>query len=223
MRPRGVRLGGAGGPPPKTRMEGTARLAEVRSKGGHQGETAGRSLRLVEGSGEDPTPQRSAARMAKHAFDRASAACGLVVTLPLLAGVALLLRLRGSGPVLRRAERVGEGGKVIVVRSFAVTDAMCRRSRGWRLVRGTGLTVLPQLWTVVRGDMSIIGPRPRPREPGLKPPLVRPGLTGLSQLAQLERWLSVAEQLELDDEYARTWSLALDARIVWRTMWCVLR
>jgi lipopolysaccharide/colanic/teichoic acid biosynthesis glycosyltransferase len=202
-------------------MEGTARLAEVRSKGGQQGETAGRSLRLVEGSGEDPTRQRSAARTAKHAFDRVSAVCGLLVTLPLLAAVALVLRLRDSGRVLRRVERVGEGGKVIVVRSFAVTDAMCTRSRGWRLVRGTGLTVLPQLWSVVRGDMSIIGPRPR--EPGFDPPLVRPGLTGLSQLAQLERWLSVAEQLELDDEYARTWSLALDARIVWRTMWCVLR
>jgi lipopolysaccharide/colanic/teichoic acid biosynthesis glycosyltransferase len=118
-------------------------------------------------------------------------------------------------------ERVGEAGKVIVVRSFAVTDPMCSRSRAWRLVRGTGVTVLPQLWSVVRGDMSIIGPRPR--EAGSRPPLVRPGITGLAQLAQLERWLSVAEQLEIDDEYARTWSLALDARIVWRTMWCVLR
>ena len=175
----------------------------------------------MEGSGEDPTSQRSAARMAKHAFDRVTAACGLLVTLPLIAAVALVLRVRGSGIVLRRVERVGEGGKLIAVRSFAVTEAMCERSRGWRLVRGTGLTVLPQLWTVLRGDMSIIGPRPR--ELGAEPPPVRPGLTGLSQLAQLERWLSLAEQLELDEKYARTWSLALDARIVWRTMWCVLR
>jgi len=52
---------------------------------------------------------------------------------------------------------------------------------------------------------------------------MRPGLTGLAQLEQLERWLSIAQQVELDAEYARTWSLALDARIVWRTMWCVLR
>jgi lipopolysaccharide/colanic/teichoic acid biosynthesis glycosyltransferase len=178
---------------------------------------------LVHGSGGDPAPRRSAARRVKHSFDRVSAAGGLFVTLPLIVAVALVLRFRGSGAVLRRVERVGEGDKLIVVRSFAVTDAMCSRSRGWRLVRGTGVTMLPQLWSVVRGDMSIIGPRPRPREPGIKPPLIRPGLTGLSQLAQLERWLSVAEQLELDDEYARTWSLALDARIVWRTMWCVLR
>jgi lipopolysaccharide/colanic/teichoic acid biosynthesis glycosyltransferase len=161
--------------------------------------------------------------MVKHAFDRASAACGLLVTLPLLAAVAIVLRFRGAGTVLRRAQRVGADGRLIVVRSFAVTDAMCSRSRGWRLVRASGLTVLPQLWSVLRGDMSIIGPRPRPSDPALAPPLIRPGLTGLSQLARLERWLSVAEQLELDDEYARTWSLALDARIVWRTMWCVLR
>lgn len=196
-------------------------MAEVRSKNRQPGRSSSRSLTLVGGSGEDPAPRRSAARTVKHAFDRVSAACGLIVTLPLLAAVALVLRLRGPGTVLRRVERVGEGGRTIVVRSFAVTDAMCSRSRGWRLVRATGLTVLPQLWSVLRGDMSVIGPRPR--DPGLDPPLVRPGLTGLVQLAQLERWLSVAEQLELDDEYARTWSLALDARIVWRTMWCVLR
>lgn len=52
---------------------------------------------------------------------------------------------------------------------------------------------------------------------------MRPGLTGLAQLEQLQRWLSLTEQLELDEDYARTWSLALDARIVWRTLWVVLR
>ena len=194
----------------------------MRSKDGQAEGTATRSLRLVTAPARiRPPPRRSAARTVKHAFDRISAACGLLVTLPLLAMVALALRVRGSGAVLRRVERVGESGKVIVVRSFAVTEAMSTRSRGWRMVRGAGLTVLPQLWNVVRGDMSIVGPRPRVL--GVEPPLVRPGLTGLAQLAQLERWLSVAEQLELDDEYAHTWSLALDARIVWRTMWRVLR
>jgi lipopolysaccharide/colanic/teichoic acid biosynthesis glycosyltransferase len=203
--------------PGKVNTEGTAGLAEVRS-------TSRQSRSPVpRGAGQDLAPRRSAARMVKHAFDRVSAACGLVVTLPLLAAVALVLGLRGAGPVLRREERIGEAGRPIVVRSFAVTEAMCSRSRGWRWVRAAGLTALPQLWSVLRGDMSIIGPRARPRASGLAPPLVRPGLTGLAQLAQLERWVSVAEQLELDDEYARTWSLALDARIVWRTMWCVLR
>jgi lipopolysaccharide/colanic/teichoic acid biosynthesis glycosyltransferase len=52
---------------------------------------------------------------------------------------------------------------------------------------------------------------------------MRPGLTGLAQLEQLGRWLSIAEQIELDQQYMRTWSLTLDAKIVWRTLWFVLR
>ncbi len=196
-------------------------MADVRSKSREAGGTARRSLTLVHDSSEAEVTRRSATRTIKYVLDRVTAACGLIVTSPLLAAVAIALRYRGGGTVLRRVERVGENDCLIVVRSFAVTDAMCTRSRGWRLVRGTGLTVLPQLWSVVRGDMSIVGPRPR--EAGFEPPPVRPGLTGLAQLAQLDRWLSIAEQLALDDEYARTWSLALDARIVWRTMWCVLR
>ena len=171
----------------------------------------------------DPTPPRPhpAALFVKHAIDRILAAAGLIVTAPLLGAVALALRYRGTGRVLRRDERLGERGRAIVVRSFAVTEALCERSRGWRLVAGSGLTALPQLWSVLRGEMSIIGPRPR--DHGIDPPPMRPGLTGLAQLEQLERWLSLSEQLRFDAEYARTWSLGLDARIVWRTMWCVLR
>jgi lipopolysaccharide/colanic/teichoic acid biosynthesis glycosyltransferase len=126
-----------------------------------------------------------------------------------------------DGRVLRREQRTGERGRPIRVRSFAVTDELTRRSRFWRIVAASGIAAMPQLWSVLRGEMSIIGPRPR--DTGFTPPPMRPGLTGLAQLEQLERWLSVTEQLELDDEYALKWSLALDARIVWRTMWCVLR
>jgi putative colanic acid biosynthesis UDP-glucose lipid carrier transferase len=169
-----------------------------------------------------PPPPPAPGLVVKHVIDRVVAACGLLVTAPLLAAVALGLRYRGGGPVLRRDERLGEGGRLIMIRSFAVTDEMRARSRAWRLVAQTGLTALPQLWSVLRGEMSVIGPRPRD-ETGFDPPPMRPGLTGLAQLEQLERWLSMAEQIQLDDEYARTWSLRLDARIVWRTMWCVLR
>jgi lipopolysaccharide/colanic/teichoic acid biosynthesis glycosyltransferase len=167
-----------------------------------------------------PRPRPGALRV-KHALDRVLAACGLIVTAPLFLGVAIALRYRGGGRVMRRDQRLGEGARFIYVRSFAVTDELVQRSRGWRMVAGSGLTALPQLWSVVRGEMSIIGPRPR--EIGFPPPPMRPGLTGLAQLEQLERWLAISDQLELDDEYARTWSLRLDARIVWRTMWCVLR
>jgi putative colanic acid biosynthesis UDP-glucose lipid carrier transferase len=172
------------------------------------------------GAGDERDGSGAVARRVKHAIDRVTAFCGLLVTAPLLAAVALGLR-RATGTVLRREERVGERGRVIVVRSFAITDELRRGSRVWRLIAGTGLSTLPQLWSVLRGEMSIIGPRPR--EEGPPPPPMRPGLTGLAQLEQLERWLSIAEQIELDQEYVRTWSLGLDARIVWRTMWFVLR
>jgi lipopolysaccharide/colanic/teichoic acid biosynthesis glycosyltransferase len=165
-----------------------------------------------------PLRRRRGLRL-KHALDRVAAACALLVTAPVFLGIALALRLRGPGPVLVRRERAGEGGRLVLVRSFAITDELCR-SRAWRLVASTGATALPQLWSVLRGEMSIVGPRPR--EVGFEPPPARPGLTGLAQLAQLDRWLSVAEQLSLDEEYARTWSLGLDARIVARTMWRVL-
>ncbi len=172
------------------------------------------------GSDTDVQPPSPAALIVKHAIDRVVAVCGLIVTAPLLALVALALRYRGDGRVLRREERLGEDGRLILLRSFAVTDDLCRESRAWRLVAGSGLTALPQLWSVLSGEMSIIGPRPR--ETGFDPPPMRPGLTGLAQLEQLDRWLSIAQQIEFDSEYAREWSLALDARIVWRTMWCVL-
>jgi lipopolysaccharide/colanic/teichoic acid biosynthesis glycosyltransferase len=158
-----------------------------------------------------PNPR---ALLLKHALDRVIALGGLLVMAPVIAGVALGLRLRG-GPVLRREDRIGFGGRPVLVRSFAINNEMCD-SAIWRVLARVGVTTLPQLWSVARGQMSIVGPRPR--EPGFEAPPARPGLTGLAQLEQLDRWLSVAEQLELDERYARTWSLGLDARIVWRTL-----
>jgi lipopolysaccharide/colanic/teichoic acid biosynthesis glycosyltransferase len=152
-----------------------------------------------------PRPPSRRALLAKHALDRLIAAGGLLVTAPVIAAVVLALRLRG-GPVLHREERVGERGGPLVVRTFAVGGLLAR----------AGVPALPQLWSVLMGSMSIVGPRPR--EPGFEPPPARPGLTGLAQLEQLHRWLSVAEQLELDERYAREWSLRLDARIMWRTL-----
>jgi lipopolysaccharide/colanic/teichoic acid biosynthesis glycosyltransferase len=169
---------------------------------------------------EEPRRPSRGARRVKHALDKLAAACGLLVTAPVFAAVVIALRIRGQGPVLRREERVGEDGRPVLVRSFAITRDMYR-SRAWQLVAGTGVGALPQLWSVLKGEMSVVGPRPR--EPGFEPPPDRPGLTGLAQLEQLERWLSVGEQLDLDAEYARTWSLALDARIVWQTMLRSLR
>jgi lipopolysaccharide/colanic/teichoic acid biosynthesis glycosyltransferase len=154
-----------------------------------------------------PQPDRRALAL-KHALDRLIAAGGLIVTAPVLAAVALALRLRG-GPIVNREERIGARGRPVVVRTFAIPDE-------WTWLGRLGVTALPQLWSVLAGRMSVVGPRPR--EPGFEAPPARPGLTGLAQLEQLGRWLSVAEQLELDDRYVRTWSLGLDAQILWRTV-----
>jgi O-antigen biosynthesis protein WbqP len=171
-------------------------------------------------AGDRLPPPRRRALLVKHAIDRVLAACGLIVTAPLAAAVALALR-RASGRVLRSEHRIGEDGREIVVRSFAISDDLRRGSRAWELVARSGVVALPQLWSVLRGEMSVIGPRPR--ETGADPPPMRPGLTGLAQLEQLQRWVPLAEQMELDEEYARTWSPALDARIAWLTLWTVLR
>jgi len=171
------------------------------------------------GTGVATRPPREGHRTVKHVLDRVLAVFGLVVTAPLLAGVALALRVHG-GTVLERERRVGEGGRPVVLLSFAITDEMCR-TRRWRLLAGAGVPALPQLWNVVRGDLSIVWPRPRSE--GWAAPPSRPGLTGLAQLCQLDGELDDSEQIALDDEYARTWSLRLDARIVARTLLRVLR
>jgi lipopolysaccharide/colanic/teichoic acid biosynthesis glycosyltransferase len=196
-------------------------LAEVRSQTPQAERTTRLTPSFAATTTETPQRARPKALAVKHVLDRILAACGLLVTAPLFAGVALALHYRGAGRVLRRDQRIGERARFIYVRSFVVTDEMVQRSRGWRIVAGSGMTALPQLWSVLRGELSIVGPRPR--ELGFEPPPMRPGLTGLAQLEQLERWLSLSEQLALDDEYAQRWSLQLDARITWRTMWSVLR
>jgi lipopolysaccharide/colanic/teichoic acid biosynthesis glycosyltransferase len=156
-----------------------------------------------------PAPDRRALLL-KHAFDRVIAAGGLLVTAPVIAAVALALWLH-SRRVLQREQRIGEAGRAVVVRTFAIPDA-----GRWRVLTRIGVPALPQLWSVLTGRMSIVGPRPR--EPGFEAPPARPGLTGVAQLEQLDRWLSVSEQLELDERYARTWSLALDVRILAQTV-----
>jgi lipopolysaccharide/colanic/teichoic acid biosynthesis glycosyltransferase len=162
---------------------------------------------------------RSATRTLKHGLDRALAALALIATAPLLAIVALALKYRG-GPVVRRDVRLGQCGREIAVVSFAVTGDRCV-ARIWHRLATTGIAALPQLWNVVRGELSLVGPRPRHIDlPQLS---VRPGLTGLAQVEQLSRALTVSDQLALDDRYACTWSLGLDARILGATLLRIAR
>jgi lipopolysaccharide/colanic/teichoic acid biosynthesis glycosyltransferase len=168
-----------------------------------------------------PTPEPvTRGRTLKYVLDRVIGALALLFTAPILALIALVLLATRTRPLLRVDYRLGENGRMVALRSFAITEVQLRKRR-WRLLVASGAAALPQMWNVVRGDLSLVGPRPR--ELGLEPPPVRPGLTGLAQLHQLDGWLALADQLQLDDEYARTWSLGLDARIAWRTILRTMR
>ncbi|MBY0277517.1 sugar transferase, partial [Candidatus Binatia bacterium] len=147
--------------------------------------------------------------------------------------VALALRLCDGGPVLFRQRRPGRGGapftlvKFRTMRAGDAPDAE-RLTRVGRIVRALSLDELPQLWNVVRGDMSLVGPRPllpqyleryTPRQ--MRRHEVPPGITGLAQVAGRNA-LTWEERFELDVWYVEHRSLALDARIVLRTIAAVL-
>lgn len=189
---------------------------------------------------------------AKRAIDIAVAATLLLVLLPLFALIALLIKLDSRGPVLFRQVRSGKDGKPFVFLKFRsmVADAEQRRAelealnnadgpifkmrrdpratRVGRVLRRTSLDELPQLWNVLRGDMSLVGPRPPlPDEVARYAPwqhgrlAVRPGLTGLWQVSG-RSLLGFEQMVMLDLEYIARWSLALDLRIVLRTIGAVL-
>ncbi len=193
-------------------------------------------------------PDRVLGIAVKRLIDIVGATAGLVVLSPLLLIVAALIRLRDGPPVLFRQERVGLQGRPFLVAKFRtmVPDAEDRLteleaaneiqghafkmtddprlSRSGRWLRGSSLDELPQLWNVLRGEMSLVGPRPPlPREVDAydiwhrRRLSMKPGITGLWQVAarrdpDFDRWV------RLDLDYIDHWSLWLDLKIVARTI-----
>ena len=175
--------------------------------------------------------------MLRRAVDVLVAAVAGVVLSPVAALAALAVRLRLGRPVLFRQRRVGHGrGRV---RDREVPDHAPggypgepdaeRDTRVGRALRATSVDELPQLWNVVRGDMSLIGPRPTlpeqvahysPRQRGRH--AVRPGLTGWAQVNGRNS-ITWPERIELDLWYIEHRSLPLDARIVGRTLLRLVR
>jgi lipopolysaccharide/colanic/teichoic acid biosynthesis glycosyltransferase len=172
-----------------------------------------------------------------RAFDVAIAGLGLAVTSPLLAAAALAISLEDGGPVLYRQTRVGKDGEdfeLLKLRSmevgaetkgagFAIDRGDPRITRVGRFVRRTSIDELPQLWNVLRGDMSIVGPRPTLRyqvekysERQRKRLDVKPGLTGWAQIKGRAA-LPWAERIELDVWYVEHRSARLDLEILLRT------
>jgi lipopolysaccharide/colanic/teichoic acid biosynthesis glycosyltransferase len=170
-------------------------------------------------------------------FDVALAGLGLVVASPLIAAAAIAVKLEDGGPVLFRQTRVGKDGKefeLLKLRSmvadaerkgagYAVDRGDTRITRVGRVIRRTSVDELPQLWNVVRGDMSVIGPRPTLRyqverytERQRRRLEVKPGLTGWAQI-QGRATLPWADRIELDVWYVEHRSPKVDLRILLRT------
>ncbi len=190
------------------------------------------------------------ARLLKYVVDRAFAVLLLVVLCPLLLAIALAIRLDG-GPVLYFQNRVGAGGRQFRMVKFRSMVAGADRrleeltandgsgplfklhrdprvTRVGAILRRYSLDELPQVFNVLTGSMSLVGPRPPlPSEvqtygvDAQRRLLVRPGMTGLWQVSGRSD-LSWDDTVRLDLQYVENWSLALDATILWKTIGAVL-
>lgn len=195
--------------------------------------------------------------MAKRAFDVAMSALGLLLLSPLLVLVAVLVKLTSAGPVLFKQERMGRNFRPFMIYKFRsmVPDAPARGgsitfgedprvTRVGRILRKTKLDELPQLLNVLRGDMSLVGPRPEVRryvevfrsdyEEILR---VRPGVTDLASIEYRDEQTILGqaadpeaeyvgrvlpEKIRLAKQYVQSVSLWGDVKIIFRTFWKVL-
>lgn len=178
-----------------------------------------------------------------RAADLGLALTGLVVAAPVLAAAALAIKIEDRGPILYRQSRVGRGAedfelfklRTMVVGAetkgagYAIDHGDPRITRVGRVLRRLSLDELPQLWNVVRGEMSVIGPRPTLRyqvetytERQRRRLEVRPGLTGWAQVNGRAA-LPWAERIELDVWYVENRSARVDLAILAKTPLALLR
>jgi exopolysaccharide biosynthesis polyprenyl glycosylphosphotransferase len=192
-------------------------------------------------------------RIVKGGLDRVLALAGVLVLLPVLVGVAVAVRLTSRGPVLFRQVRIGRHGKPFVIHKFRSMyvdaedrladldhhnehDGVMFKIRNdprvtpvGRFIRRYSLDELPQFFDVLRGRMSLVGPRPPlPTEVARYPLdvrrrlIVKPGITGLWQVSGRSN-LSWDDSVRLDLLYVENWSLAFDITIMMKTVLAVLR
>ncbi|CAN5374518.1 undecaprenyl-phosphate glucose phosphotransferase [soil metagenome] len=190
----------------------------------------------------------------KHVFDVVGAALGLLAISPFFIGLIVLVRLSSPGPIFFRQDRIGRDGKVFQCLKFRsmrpprATDADFeatsgsapggiegedRRTSIGKIMRATSLDELPQLINVLKGDMSLVGPRPeRPQFVEYfeiqvhrygERHRVKAGMTGWAQVHGLRGQTSIADRVEWDNFYIQNWSLALDLKTLLLTVPAVLR
>ena len=177
-----------------------------------------------------------AGRAVKRIIDVVASALALAIGWPALLVIAILIRRENPGPAIFRQERAGRGMKPFMMYKFRTmrSDADpfgaspqsaddTRLTPMGRRLRESSLDELPQLWNVLRGDMSLVGPRPlymaqarEFTERERRRLEVRPGLTGLAQI-QGRGELPHKEKLEVDVQYVERQSLGLDLAILWRS------
>jgi lipopolysaccharide/colanic/teichoic acid biosynthesis glycosyltransferase len=180
----------------------------------------------------------------KRAFDIVVSGICLVLLSPVLLVAAIGVKLTSRGPIVFRQPRVGRGGHIFTMYKFRtypvdhVDDKFSREHDecplGWgRLLRRTSVDELPQLWNVLKGDMSIVGPRPE--RPHFAGPLsdevpgyehrhrVPGGITGAAQVQGLWGNSSIEDRVRIDNGYIEEWSFRRDLKILARTPVAMLR
>jgi exopolysaccharide biosynthesis polyprenyl glycosylphosphotransferase len=197
-----------------------------------------------------PVLRRDPSRDAiKRLFDILSASLALLFFAPLLAGIAIAIKMNSPGPVFFRQPRYGKGNRLFRIYKFRTMYAHLKDTTGvrqttsndarvttvGRVLRQTSLDELPQLINVVKGHMSLVGPRPH--VPGMlaggvpyeelvpyyyQRHMVRPGITGLAQVngcrgSTAQRPAAIA-RIDHDLDYIENWSLSLDVKIIARTV-----
>ncbi len=176
----------------------------------------------------------------KRCLDLTLAGMAVVLLTPLLGGIALAIWLTMGRPILFRQRRPGLDGRPFEILKFRTMLGLCnnhgeplpdvqRLTRLGRLLRHNSLDELPELFNVLRGEMSLVGPRPllmqyldRYSPEQARRLDVLPGVTGWAQINGRNA-ISWEEKFELDLWYIDHWSLRLDFRILWLTIWRVLR
>ena len=215
--------------------------------------TAGFSADLAAVELYRPVPVKdlsdSARSLPKRMFDIAISVIGLIFLAPLLIAISIVIKLTGPGPVVFSQLRTGLGGRTFVIYKFRTMSTLENGSRIVQACRGdnrvtrvgsflrrSSLDELPQLWNVLIGDMSIVGPRPHAvahdQYYGALLPDYRdrfrakPGITGLAQCngarGPTETLDKMSRRIRLDLAYIERWSLAMEARILVKTVKVIL-
>lgn len=201
-------------------------------------ERAGRTRSL----GHGRRRRRHVQRMVKRGLDVAASLLVLIVGMPLFAVVAALVKLSGPGPVFFVQERAGRGGRPFRIYKFRTMAPRPREPEAlvWTaadeaaitpvgcFLRDYGLDELPQAWNILKGEMSIVGPRPplaaqaeryTHRQAAMF--RMRPGVLSLAAV-EGRRSLPVRRRIALHVAYVENWSLCLDLSILWRSVFVVL-